>query len=262
MPDHPTIHSTHRLDLILLLLLFVGGIILRLALIAPTGFDGLYGQDPYAYYDFAAELRSAIADGHSLPPFFWPLGYPALVGISGAIFGTAPQVGQLLNIILGVALAPLVYLLVRQMGGGRWAALTAGLLMAVCGQAVQSSLVIMADIPALFWGTVSAVLLWRYINHFQTGQPDKLSLPLASLTLALAIITRWLYLVLIIPWGLTLLITWHGRIHWRDVAFPHSGRSDSLYPTVGLQPHQPLPCPQSRLGGGMVARQCPPSNVR
>jgi hypothetical protein len=78
----------------------------------------------------------------------------------------------------------------------------------------------MADIPALFWATASAVSLWRYIKHFNAGQPDKLSLPLCTLTLALAIITRWLYLALILPWGLTLLRTWEWRIHWREMAAP------------------------------------------
>jgi hypothetical protein len=41
-------------------------------------------------------------------------------------------------------------------------------------------------------------------------------LPLSALTLALACITRWLYLALIIPWGLSLLITWKGHIRWRE----------------------------------------------
>src|SRR6185503_17039050 len=39
-------------------------------------FDGLYGQDPYGYYDYAiGPLRDSLTSGHVPPPTFWPLGY-------------------------------------------------------------------------------------------------------------------------------------------------------------------------------------------
>ena len=39
-------------------------------------FDGLYGQDAYAYLDYAGALRTALLNGSPPPPFFWPIGYP------------------------------------------------------------------------------------------------------------------------------------------------------------------------------------------
>jgi len=79
MNDHTTRLSVRQIDISLLLLLFAGGILLRLLLLTPTGFDGLYGQDAYAYYDFAGELRAALNQGRAPGDFFWPLGYPTRI---------------------------------------------------------------------------------------------------------------------------------------------------------------------------------------
>jgi hypothetical protein len=206
--------SVRRIDITLLLLLFAGGILLRVFLLTPTGFDGLYGQDAYAYYDFAGELRAAANQGRAPGHFFWPLGYPAVLAAAQTLFGTQPATAQTLNVIMGALLAPLVYVLARQIGSGIFGGLVAAVLMGICGQAIQSSLVTMADIPALFWATLSAVLLWRYINHFvETGHYA--SLAMSALFLALACVSRWLYLALLIPWAIVLLLAWKGRIRWR-----------------------------------------------
>ncbi|MEO8610709.1 MAG: phospholipid carrier-dependent glycosyltransferase [Chloroflexota bacterium] len=212
------VNSSIRWDISILLMLFISGILLRILLIAPNGFDGLYGQDPYAYYDFASELRTSLTEGRAPGAFFWPLGYPALLAAAHAIFGTQPSTGQAISILMGAALAPLVYIFARQLGTGRLGALIAGILMGICGQALQSSVVIMADIPALFWAMVSVVILWRYIrNPDQT--PAIPSIFLSALILALACITRWLYLILAVPWALALLMVWKGRIRWRASLF-------------------------------------------
>lgn len=208
-------------DLILPITLFIIGLIFRLEILTRTGFDGLYGQDSFAYYDFA----KALSEGQPTPDFFWPVGYPGLLALGFRLFGASAKTGQLLNLLLGALLPPLVYSLTRQLTGGKWAALVAGILMFICGQALQSSLVLMADIPALFWALLSAACLCTYLSiefvrtHGGASLPRSTSssiwLTLAAISLALACITRWLYLVLFIPWAITFL--WHqrGRIHWR-----------------------------------------------
>jgi 4-amino-4-deoxy-L-arabinose transferase-like glycosyltransferase len=218
MPDQLTatwLQSRYR-DYILVLLLFIGGLLLCAALLLPTRFDGLYGQDSYAYYDFAGDMRLALSEGRPLASFFWPLGYPALLAITETTFGAHPQTGQALNLVLGSLLAPLVYILARQMHLASRGALIAGILMAICGQALQSSLVLMSDIPSLFWALLSAIFLSRYIlgTDAKTGGRS-VFLALAALTLALASVTRWLYLILVFPWGFALLVVWRGRIRWR-----------------------------------------------
>jgi 4-amino-4-deoxy-L-arabinose transferase-like glycosyltransferase len=168
------------------------------------GFDGLYGQDAYAYYDFAV----LIGYGEPLTSFFWGLGYPLLLTAGFSILGASAAVGQLISLIMGAGLTPLVYILARQLGTGWLAALIAGLLMAICGQAIQSSIVLMADIPALFWALLSAVCLLHYVHTLSLKAQW---LVLAAMCLALAMLTRWLYLTLI-PAFVVLLLVDRSRI--------------------------------------------------
>ncbi len=195
----------------MLLTLFVLSLALRVALVAHYGFDGLYGQDPYAYYQFAEGVRAALLAGDALPPFFWPLGYPLLLAGAFSLFGTSAMVGQAVSLALGAALTPLVYTLARQLGIQVPGALAAAALMTVCGQAMQSSLVIMADVPALFWALLSAVILTR-------APGDRRTLFLAAFTLALGGITRWLTLGLAIPWALYTLSGWGWRLRLRETS--------------------------------------------
>lgn len=190
-----------------MLALFAAALLLRVLYVLGYGFDGLYGQDAFAYYDFAA----AVASGRTPGPFFWPLGYPVLLTGAFALFGVSAAAAQAINLALGALLAPLVYVLARQ-AGCRWpGALAAGLLMAICGQAVQSSLVVMADIPALAWAVISAVALNVYLDDRRRRW-----LALAAVTVALAAVTRWLYLALVLPWGMAVLVAWRGRFRWQD----------------------------------------------
>jgi 4-amino-4-deoxy-L-arabinose transferase-like glycosyltransferase len=148
------------------------------------------------------------------------LGYPALLTAAFSVLGARAEAGQLLNVLLGAALSPGVYVLARQIGSGMVGALVAGVLMAVCGQAVQSSLVIMADIPALAWAVLSAIALWVYLRGGSRGW-----LIASATLLALAGVTRWLYLALVIPWGMGLILT--RPLRWRDVLI-------AALPAVGL----------------------------
>jgi 4-amino-4-deoxy-L-arabinose transferase-like glycosyltransferase len=86
--------------------------------------------------------------------------------------------------------------------------------MALCGQSLQSSLVVMSDIPALFWATASAVMLWLYLNH-SAAAPRPARLILAAMFLALAAVTRWIYVLLVLPWGIVTLLGAEWR--WRTV---------------------------------------------
>ena len=190
--------------------LFAGSLILRFLIIAPSGFDGLYGQDSYAYFDFAGELLGFAKTLQPPGPFFWPIGYPLVLALGFAALGTSVALGQILNILLGALLSPLVYSLARQLGGGQMGALAAGLLMALCGQALQSSIVLMSDIPALAWATIGAVVVMRY---FYTDRRRWLAL--AAFVMAVACITRWIYLLPTGLWGLAVLAWWWQHFNWR-----------------------------------------------
>ncbi|MCA0453504.1 MAG: phospholipid carrier-dependent glycosyltransferase [Chloroflexi bacterium] len=197
--------------------LFALSLLLRLLILRPTAFDGLYGQDAYAYYDYAQSIQTSLQTVSPLPPFFWPLGYPMLIALGQAITGTQPAIAQTINLLLGAALSPLVYFITRQPGRSHFASVSAALIITFCGQALQSSMVIMSDIPALFWGTLSAALLVTYISAFNNHQRSGRWLVLAAVTFIFAVLTRWLYLILAVPFGFALLITWRGQVPRRAV---------------------------------------------
>lgn len=232
-----------RSEVCWMILLFILSLLLRLVYVIPSGFDGLYGQDAYAYYDFAQVMREALTTGKPLEAFFWPLGYPALLAAGFSLFGVTASVGQVINVLLGSALSPLVYMLARQCAISRVSATLSAVVMLVCGQAVQSSIVLMSDIPALFWATLSAVMLLKYAKSEDAGEvmPRPYTLTMSIVLLALASITRWLYLVLFVPWGIALLMRWKWRIQWRNLLIAASAASVIFLPQLIYSNTNPAP---------------------
>lgn len=204
---------------------------LALRIAYASGFDGLYGQDAYAYYNYAQTLTQ----GGELAPFFWPLGYPALLAVGFALFGTTAATAQAISLLLGGLIAPLVYVLARQIGAKQVGALSAGLIAALCGQAVQSSIVVMADIPVLAWALLSAVALLEYLRADRRRW-----LVTAALLLALACVTRWLYLALIPAWATAVLLTWR-RIRWRELLAASAAAALVLLPQAAVSIGSPYP---------------------
>lgn len=202
-------------------LLFGIGLLTRLLVLLPANFDGLYGQDAFAYYGYGIEIKQAILHGHTPGPMYWPLGFPLLLGLGFMVGGISPTVALAGPLLAGAASGSMMFLLVYDLAVHHldWepapsmiAGTAAGLLILFCGQSLQSSLVIMADIPALLWSIISA---WGMVRYRFAHQQAWHWLALASLTLALATITRWIYGLLIIPWVIYGLDLWHRR--WRDL---------------------------------------------
>jgi hypothetical protein len=256
------------------LLLFLFALLARFILVAVTQFDGLYGQDAFAYFHYALALREALGAGQAPPPFFWPLGYPALVALATLLTGPHPFAGQIVSLLTGAAVAPLVYLIVwechsrygagssfltpnslREIRGVNQhdvGAVIAGVLTAVAAQLTLYSLVAMSDAAGLFWAALSAWLLLRTFSRWQTNEPASpqhsannqpaltvkpfpllpssffpLPSPLSLLTspfflcvlaLTLAIMTRWVYGLLVVPWGIAaLLAAREAELPWRRI---------------------------------------------
>ncbi len=242
---HTNAH-TIRTELSLICGLFVISLLIRLAIVVPTHFDGLYGQDAYAYYDYAQNIRTSIQTGTALKPFFWPLGYPTLLAIILSVGGTNPSIAQALSLLMGAALTPLVYIIARQIGTGYFSSIAAAALMTFCGQAIQSSMVVMSDIPALFWAIVSLMLLIRYLtpkSPLHTAEPTYQTkwLILAAVTLVFASLTRWIYLVLGLPFALAVFLEWHGRILWRPTLITLAVAILVLLPQILYSRTNPFP---------------------
>lgn len=208
-------------DLWLVSGLFVGALLLRGLLLVLRPFDGLYGQDAFAYYNYALELRTNLLQNGTIPAFFWPIGFPLHLVFAFSMLGVSPQVAQLVSVIAGALVAPLTYALTREVlierdaQHARSAALVAGLIVAVGGQLMISSLSIMSDATALMWATLSA---WSVLRYARTLKGSWFGL--AVFALSVAVITRWAMALLAVPWTLAGLVTWRKQwsaIGWRRV---------------------------------------------
>ena len=192
----------------------------RLWVLVSLPFDGLYGQDAFAYYYHGIALwrdHSLTYPWPWLPrplPLFFPLGESALLAVAFALHGQATATAALaVSVTCGIATVGLVYGLALRLAdrlfgpalAGATAALAAAA-VALAGLQIQASATIMSDAPALFWAT-AALWLWTlpepsdpYWVHRARLLP---ALPAfaAGICYALAVSTRWEYALLALPMG-------------------------------------------------------------
>jgi hypothetical protein len=87
------------------------------------------------------------------------------------------------------------------------------MLAALASQLLLSSISIMSDAASLFWATFSAWMMVKYLKNLQLRH-----LALATMTFAFAILTRWVYGLLVIPWGIGALLAWRAAsLSWRQM---------------------------------------------
>jgi 4-amino-4-deoxy-L-arabinose transferase-like glycosyltransferase len=194
--------------------LLLGLPILLVGLTVLPRFDGLYGQDPYAYFDYATgPLRDALLQLRPPPPFTWPPGYPLLVALASFALDVTPRAGQVVSLLAGALTPIFTALLAYEVWSRGWEGgsedhvsrftfhaipLLAGLLAALVGQLSQSSVVVMADTTGLAAATLGMWALARYGRD--DAEPSSLAwLLLAAAALAFAILARWAYALVAIP---------------------------------------------------------------
>src|SRR5512136_348353 len=178
----------------------------RIGSAAATSFDGLYGQDPFAYFDYARTLHGALHTLTPPPPFFYPIGYPLFVAVGMLLVGVQPLAGQAVSVLAGALAAPASYALVREIKpGSRFGAVVAGLLAAFAPQLVISSLSVNSDAAAFLFALLSAVAIARYVARLETRW-----LALAALALGMAVLTRWVYAWATLPWAAAAFVAWRG----------------------------------------------------
>ena len=191
-------------------LLALPTVLLALWVMVGWRFNGLYGQDPYAYYDFGVgPLRHFVLGGAALTPMFWPLGYPILITIASFLVGAVPPAGQIISLLGAAASVSLTYLLARDLlveaGAEPALARRTGVIGAVVmggtGWLVQSSAQIMPDSVALATSLLSGWALVRWCRN--DSSPAWLAL--AAAALAWSTVTRWGQGVLALVWLLAAL---------------------------------------------------------
>lgn len=165
-------------------------------------FDGLYGQDPYAYFAYAVgPLLDSLRAGAPVPPFHWPPGYPLLVVLASLVVGPTPLAGQLVSVVAGLLVPLLTLLLAREVlrpagSVGEMAPglpLLAGLIAGFTPQLGQSSVVVMTDTTSLAAATLGVWSLTRYVRSLRArpGTAGPGWLLAAAAALAFAVLARW-----------------------------------------------------------------------
>jgi len=193
---------------------------LKVFMAAALHFDGLYGQDAFAYYSYGQQIRTAIAHFQMPGHFYWPLGYPALAALSFGLVGERPLGPQLVSLIAGALVSVFAYLMAETTALylldrhpahrrlGRIAGIIAWAITTACGQLNQSSFVIMSDAAGLMWASLSA---WALLVYGRSLRPHWIAL--SAFALAWATMTRWQYASLAVPWALFVLV--NRPVRWR-----------------------------------------------
>ncbi len=163
-------------------------------------FDGLYGQDAFAYFRFARAIGPHLLHGAPLPLLFWPRGYPAAVAALLPITGGGPFAGQLVSALACAWTAAATLLLVKELehlrGGpaDSTAPIVAGLCVAASGVVLRCSQVVMADGLAI---GLCATALWSFARFLRTQRGPWLVA--SALALGWGAVTRWQVGLLALP---------------------------------------------------------------
>jgi MFS family permease len=175
-------------------------------------FDGLYGQDAFAYFRYARAVGPHLFSAAPLPHLYWPIGYPITVALLLPITGGSPVAGQVVNAFACAWAAAATALLVRRLGrremqpwGERCPAIFAGLAVAASGAVLRSSQVVMADGLAL--GAAAAALFCAVQYAARDGG---LWLVGCAFALAWGTVARWMVGLLALPVIAFLVMHWWG----------------------------------------------------
>ncbi len=176
---------------------FAVALVVAAALRVMVPFDGLYGQDAFAYFRFARALGPHLLAGAPLPDLYWPRGYPVAVAALLPLTGGGPAAGQIVSALACAWAAAATFLLVRSLepgAGGRAAAVAAGLAVAGSGAVLRSSQVVMADGLAL--GLTATAMLCAARHVVDRRGPWLVA---CAAALAWGAVTRWLVGLLALP---------------------------------------------------------------
>lgn len=197
--------------LLLLLLVAAGLLLLRFA----TGFNGLYGQDSHEYLRYAQRLADFFTSGADPGDYFWPVNYPLYGALLSLLTGDVLTVLQLISIT--AFLLTLVYIIrfislfyPQQPLQSRVYAYI-GLVVCLSPLMLQSALVIMSDMLAVFFTTAAVYHMLAY-RDFQERRDFYLAIFLAGS----AVMTRYATAVILLIPAVAFLRAYRPHIRWQE----------------------------------------------
>lgn len=159
-------------------------------------FNGLYGQDAYAYLLHTRDWKAFFLGGNIPGPFFWPPNYSIVSGVIALIVQSEFYATQLVSVgsLIGLAWAIDKWIkgALTLSENARIAFVSLSILMSP--YLLRLGLQSMSDMLAMFLLSSSFYLLWKYLENESTR-----ALSLWSLVTALALTTRYPSIVVLSP---------------------------------------------------------------
>ena len=169
-------------------------------------FDGIeFNGDSYRYYLSALRLVESLKSLTIPEPAFWPDGYPILLAsvfqFADVSFKNAQWVNICLTSLMSLTLYFIFYNSIKDRANFNPIFIFSIVIFYFCGFILKYQLTLMSDLPALFWSVLTAFFLFRFLEK------RKLLLIVAvSLSVAMAIMTRYVYALLFIPIAAALFV--------------------------------------------------------
>jgi 4-amino-4-deoxy-L-arabinose transferase-like glycosyltransferase len=182
------------------LLLFSASLIIKIFILLFYKFDGFYGQDSYAYYEYSKAFISSVNNFKIPDNFYFPVGfYLFTYAVNIFTFGNTNIASLIVSLISNSFIPALTFLVSTGLLKNCFSeketgiiSLFAAVIMCASGSLIQAGIVIMSDSLGLALALTSVVLLIKYTDS------GKLVYSLFSFVfLSLSIMTRYINILFI-----------------------------------------------------------------
>ena len=170
-------------------------------------FDGLYGQDSYEYHRFTDAVQNYLLTGEHPGAFFWPVNYPLVASLMSFLTGTSWALQLVSFCSFTIVLFLLKRILDSEYPNNRISSSYVLITTVLSPYFFRASLLQMSDMLATLF-VLLAIVNWRKYNTTNKNQYVYVFAAMA----ALAFFTRYVAILLLIPFGVHLLIHfWKGK---------------------------------------------------
>jgi Gpi18-like mannosyltransferase len=180
------------------------------------------------YFDEIYHARTAYEHLNGLHAYEWthpPLG-KVLMMVGVEIFGMTPFGWRFMGALMGVLMLPVIYLMVKQLGGSRKISALAMILFALDSMHFTQTRIATIDSYAVFWIMLMYLFMFRYVRMSFHRQPlirTLVPLMLCGMTMGIAWATKWIGIYA--SAGLAVLFFWSLISRYREhlEALRHEG---------------------------------------
>ncbi len=171
------------------------------------------------YFDEIYHARTAYEHLHGLHTYEWthpPLG-KVLMMVGVDLFGMTPFGWRFMGALMGVLMLPVLYLMVKQLGGSRKIAALAMLLFALDSMHFTQTRIATIDSYAVFFIMLMYLFMFRYVRmsfHRQPLWKTLIPLMLCGVTMGVAWATKWIGIYA--SAGLAILFFWSLLSRYRE----------------------------------------------